>query len=502
MAQIFSIDDNNNVVISNIALSNSAGNVTHTGNFDINGDASVQNLIVNGELTVDTLNVKNIVDDTRSNSGGFWNTITEAELTGKGLRWVWGDGDTQLSYRTGNRIWTNANLDLGPESSYRIDNISVLTSNSLGPTISKSNLRQVGTLTSLSVSGDVNISEFAFFNSNSNRLGLGTEDPSASITILENNVEMSFGSPAINLGTVGTASNHDFSIISDNIPRVTVKNNGEIHISDEASKAGVLRVFGTLYADAIVSDTRIERTTPLEFKATRDSSIFGKGLIWSGTGNTRQLIMLPGPDRIWTSESIDIGQDQAYYINGTAVLNEISIGKSVLYSNLIRVGHLESLDVNGDTTLLGELTVKSGIIRSEQIILNDGVSKLTATNTGIDSSKSIKLSVNGLESFYADDQEISIGNKQSNRRPVKIFGQLSVGINNPDPSISLSVSGNISFANKKFITGLNAPTEGMFSKGDICWNQQPQEDGYVGWVCISEGAPGMWAPFGAIGRNA
>ena len=83
-----------------------------------------------------------------------------------------------------------------------------------------------------------------------------------------------------------------------------------------------------------------------------------------------------------------------------------------------------------------------------------------------------------------------------------MFGQLTVGVNNPDPTVSLAVNGNISFANKKFITGIRPPIEGNFLKGDICWNQQPQEDGYVGWVCVTEGSPGMWAPFGAIGRNA
>lgn len=496
MPQIFNVQDDK-VIISNLEVSNIVNDLSVDGNVSVNQDLSV-----NGSITVDTLTVKKIVTDSNSVPEiGKWFEHTENELSGKGLSWVWGNGSAHLSYRSDNRLWTNANVDLAAKSSYKIDNIEVLSSISLGPSVTKSNLRQVGPLTSLSVTGDVTIAEFAFFNSSLNRLGVGTEDPNAAISVLENDVELSIGSPKIGLGAIGTSSSHDLAIVSDNIPRITVKQNGEVHISNELSKSGVLRVFGTLYADAVVSDTRLERTTPLEFKATHDTSIFGKGLIWTGTGNPRQLIMMPNPDRLWTSESIDLGENQAYYVNGSAVLNEISLGKNVLYSNLIQVGYLESLAVNGNTELFGELHVKSGIVRSEQVVLSNDSNRVTLSTAGIDSDKFISISTNKLDSFYADNHEIVIGDKQTTRRPVKVFGQLAVGVNNPDPSISLSVSGNISFANKKFITGHSAPTDGIFSKGDICWNQYPQEDGYVGWICISEGTPGVWAPFGAIGRH-
>ena len=502
MAQIFNIQDDK-VVISKLEIAELSGNVKHSGTLLVAGDTSVSsNLNVAGVITADILNVKTIISETpTSHDSIYWVTNTEPELSGKGLRWAWGEAETQLVYRSGNRLWTNSSLDLQAESSYNIDNIPVLTSDSLGTTVTKSNLRQVGPLNSLNVIGDVSISEFAFFNSISNRLGLGTDEPSASITILDNDVEISIGSPKVGVAYIGTSSNHDLSITSDNIPRLTVKYNGEVHISDEVNKSGVLRIFGTLYADNVVSDTRIERTSPLEFKETPDSSIYGNGLVWSGYGKTRQLIMMSNPERIWCSESFDIGQDQAYYINGTPILNEISLGKTVLYSSLIRVGNLESLQVNGDASILGELNVQSGVIKADKFYLNDGVDRLAISSKGFDASNSINVTIQGLDTIFANDQEIVFGSKQSSRRAIKVFGQLTVGVNNPDPTVSLAVNGNISFANKKFITGIRPPIEGNFLKGDICWNQQPQEDGYVGWVCVTEGSPGMWAPFGAIGRN-
>lgn len=501
MAQIFNIEDNK-VVISDVEYLRSHGNVNHTGDFEIAGDLLIQNnLTVNGEITVETLNVKKLnTPSGLQSSESSWTTINEADLNGKGFHWTWGEGSLQLIYRHENRLWTNGNIDLSSESSYKIDNVAVLSANSLGNTVTKSNLRQVGPLNSLTVTGNASISEFAFFSSITNRLGLGTDSPSASITILDNNVEISIGSPSVNVAHIGTSSNHDVAIISDDLPRLIIKNNGEVHIGDENSKSGVLRIFGSLYADNVISDTRIERTSPIEFKATRDTSIFGNGLIWTGTGNTRQLIMKADPDRLWTGESFDIGPDQAYYVNGSAVLNEISLGKTVLYSNLITLGNLESLQVNGSATVLEDLTV-SGLINGQHLIFNNGLNKVELTPGSISCGKSVSILAQGLESFYADDQEIVIGHKQLTRRPVKVFGPLTVGVNNPDPTLSLAVNGPISFANKTFIVGFNAPTEGNFNKGDICWNQAPQEDGYVGWICIIEGSPGMWAPFGAIGRH-
>jgi hypothetical protein len=65
----------------------------------------------------------------------------------------------------------------------------------------------------------------------------------------------------------------------------------------------------------------------------------------------------------------------------------------------------------------------------------------------------------------------------------------------------LTVDGVVRLNNKNFTKGHQAPTEGQFNKGDIQWNENPVESGYVGWVCITSGTPGQWLPFGAIARQ-
>ena len=204
--------------------------------------------------------------------------------------------------------------------------------------------------------------------------------------------------------------------------------------------------------------------------------------------------MRENPDRFWSTESIDITSGKSYYINDKIVLSENAIGNSVLHSKLITVGTLTSLEVAGDVKVSKNLSALQ--INTPTIKLSEN---LTLTNAGISSSASFSVSVNNLPIFYSDSNEIVVGNKEIAKTPIKVFGPLSIGINNPDPTVSLSVSGNVSFNNKKFVTGAKIPTTGNYSKGDICWNDEPTETGYVGWICIKAGNPGDWKPFGLIG---
>jgi hypothetical protein len=501
MAQIFNIQDDK-VVISKLALTYLEGSVIHAGSFDIVGNASVQsNLLVNGKITADTLTVKNLITEAGSLDGaGQWTTNLEDDLVGKGFSWTWGESSTSLVYRNGGRLWTNGDFDLDANHSYKIDNISVISLTELGTQVTKSNLREVGPLKSLTVIGDSSVSEFAFFNNGLARLGLNTDSPNGALSIVENDVELLLGAPTIGAGEIGTYSSHDLNIITDNTIRISIKNNGSVVFGNEATKTADVTIHGTLTVETIVSDTRIDRFGPLEFKATRDSAIYGKGLIWTGTGTPRQLVMMAGPDRLWSSESIDLSVDQSYYINNQPVLSQHRLGDLVTGSNLTSVGTLEKLEVQGDSRfnsnlrVLGDVQLKTGIF-------NDGVNWLNITSSRVNTSGNISINVAEDEVFYADQNEIAVGNKNNTRRAVKVYGPVSVGVSNPDPAVDLTVKGDVSFANKKFTTGTSAPSSGTFSKGDICWNQNPASDNYIGWVCTQEGAPGVWLPFGAIARQ-
>lgn len=498
--QLFTIQDDK-IVINKLALRYLEGSVIHAGSFDIIGNASIQqNLTVTGTINADTINVKTLVTENGDAAEiGKWTSSGEDGLEGKGLSWTWGNGNIQLFYRNGNRLWSNGNIDLHPEKSYMIDNVSVLSLNELGPQISKSKLKEVGTLKSLTVSGNSFLSDFAFFNSSTSRLGLNTDQPNGTFSVLDNDAEFIIGSPNYGTATIGTYSNHNLSIITDNTPRIVVKNTGEIVIGSELVKAASVTIYGTLKVDNLVSDTRVDRYSSLEFKSSRDQSMYGLGLVWSGGENNKKFIMKEGPDRLWSSESIDIAADHGYFINGAPVLSENSLGQYVTNSNLKKVGVLEGLAVEGNSLLNGNLSGTSAKFNTIQI--TNGIQSIDFSPTKINSSQSLSLNISEDEVYFANDQEISIGNKLNTVRPVKIYGALSIGVTTPEPSFKLSVNGPVMFNNRRFIDSDSIPSQGTFAKGDICWNTNPTSGNYIGWVCIADGAPGAWVPFGLIGAQ-
>jgi hypothetical protein len=212
-------------------------------------------------------------------------------------------------------------------------------------------------------------------------------------------------------------------------------------------------------------------------------------MIWTGTGGTRQLIMMADPDRLWTTESLDLAEGRNYYINGESVLSNTNLGNNVTQSNLSKLGTLEYLNVQGEATFMTRINASRAILNAKNILFNDG-DEFTITNSKLTASNNVSININHDEALYVSQSEIIIGNNNNVNRPVKVYGQLTVGINNPDQDVDLAVKGNISFSNKKFITGSSEPTTGSYSKGDICWNDEPTSATYIGWVCIEAGGPG------------
>ena len=722
MAQLLNIVDDK-VIINKLAVKYLEGTILHAGSFEIAGSVHVQNnLTVVGTITADTFNVKNLVTENGSlDAVGNWIYSTEPELNGKGFSWTASDVNLHLQYRTGKRLrLTGGDIDIDEGRSYQIDNTPVLTANELGKTVIHSNLRTIGTLENLKVSGDANLGDFIFVNSTFNRLGIGTEDPNSAISIIDNNVEITIGSPQYNLATIGTHSNHDLGIVTDNIPRITVRSSGEVQIGDANNNSAVMRVYGTIYADNIVSnisipqitvfddkisinkvvlkytegsvihagsldvlgsvsmqtdlqvkgrleapsifadtitvknlitetgapsdlgkwithteaelegkgfnwtwgeggihlsyrarntlvtnahidtentymingyvvlsadelgqqivnskltslgdltsltvagaarfnstvdvgnlsinsqptgtvidsdkgltlavgefkgvtvnedntvhigtpelpadvqifgtlrvdtvitDTKLTRSSSLIFKSDEENTMYGKGLTWSGD-TIHQLMLMAGPDRLWSTTSFDLGPNQQFMIDGREVINSKGLGECIQHSSLTTLGNLTSLTVDGVASFNN--------ITTKQITSNTDGNILTINGRGIEGAGSVSVATGSQTVFEADSRQIVIGNIQNTARPVKVFGALSVGINNPDPAVNFAVGGDVNIGGKKFTNSTSTPTSGIFATGDICWNTAPTRGGFVGWICIVGGNPGEWSPFGAI----
>ena len=135
---------------------------------------------------------------------------------GKGIIFS-GDGYTkQLVFASGpDRFFSSENIDLSKDHYYAINNIKVLDDKELGSSVVKSNLREVGRLKGLIVDGNVNIDQYIFYKSVSNRIGLGTEDPNAGLSVAENGVEVMLGTAENGHGKIGTHASNDFDMVTD-----------------------------------------------------------------------------------------------------------------------------------------------------------------------------------------------------------------------------------------------------------------------------------------------
>jgi hypothetical protein len=264
-----------------------------------------------------------------------------------------------------------------------------------------------------------------------------------------------------------------------------------------------------------VEDMRMQSLTSVEFNAEEGKGVYGKGLQWKDTGPTKQLIYRANPDRIWTSESIDINADASYMIGNTPVISQSEIGSSVRNSSLVKVGTLNNLKTSGNLVIDGYIFYNSD---AESLGIGTDAPNGKLSVTTLDSEFIIDSEPNAVKlgTWTTDDLKVvtdnttrltirsnghvDIGNAERADSKVSIHGRLGVGVSQVEEGVSISTSGPVKFENKKFMNGSDAPTSGTFRQGDIVWNENPVPTGYVGWICVREGTPGEWKPFAQIAR--
>ena len=506
MSQLLSIVDDK-IVIEKLSLKYLDGNTTHVGNMDIKGGLKVvqsvsfdTDLRVRGTLDVDTINVKNLNRGDASQLDAFtFSAEAESGLDGRGV--VWGVGDTsyQLIFKSEpRRIYSSESFDIGKNSKYQIDGIDVLLKDSLGNSIKRSKLTEVGTLTELEVDGNTNLGNTVIVNSYLNRVGINTEIPNAAFSVMENGVEIVIGTQD-NRAVIGTWSNQTLDIITDNTSRINIQGN-TVTFGSELSKNAVVKINGTLEVDSIVSDVRVERTAPIEFLEDNNSGVYSKGLLWRAKGSpAKQFFLMPNPDRFYSTESIDLASGHYFSIAKNLVISETALGDSVKNSNLETLGTLSRLTVGGDVNLSDALkVVDSEAVANRSFTVASGDVTLKLTADSINANDSIRVFVKNTQELAITDTGITIGNKNNTARTINAYGKLAVNITHPDPDAAFSVDGPVVMNGKKFVTTDAMPSTGEWSVGDIAWNSTPQTSSYIGWVCVTSGNPGIWKPFGQI----
>lgn len=474
MNQLLSIVDDG-LVIKKLSVEQLSGPTEVVDDFTVAGALYVnqdikarKNMDVSGVLTADILKVKQLITEVESTKQDYtFRGRNEQALHNQGLTFVDDQGAKQFVYRQGNKLWSTMNIELDRDKSYFINGISVLTQTSLGSTVTSSNLQKVGKLKGLTVTGAVNIDDWVFFNDNLNRLGINTETPNGTLGIaLPNAGEFIFDAKDSN-AVMGTITSNGLDIMTDNKTRISIKSGGEINIGNEKFKNAVVKIHGKLEVDELITAGSDRGLLPIVFKTSAVSTIQGTGFLWQHANKNRQFIYNLDPDKIYSTETIDLHANKWYSIDDRMVLSRNTLGTTVTESYLEKLGTLRELSVNGPA--------RFNSLEVDKIHV-DYIENANEFGINVDFENEFKITKQG---------PITIGTDNNLQRSIKLNGQVDI-------------AGAVTIEGKKIFYSSNSPSIGRYSAGDICFNQNPSARGYVGWVCTVSGTPGKWLPFGLI----
>lgn len=181
------------------------------------------------------------------------------DIQGKGLIWQ-GDGYTKQFIWANNpdKFFSSESIDLANDKHYSINDTKVLDTEELGPSVTKSHLREVGRLKGLVVDGSMRINDYMIYDSATDRLAIGTEEPKASITVADDGTEVILGSMEYGKAAIGTYNSTDLNLVTGNTPRIVVLANGDIEIGNLAFGDTKTTVYGKLGINVATPDPRTD----------------------------------------------------------------------------------------------------------------------------------------------------------------------------------------------------------------------------------------------------
>ena len=194
---------------------------------------------------------------------------------------------------------------------------------------------------------------------------------------------------------------------------------------------------------------------------------------------------------------------EAVMIDHNEVIWKDTLGKSVKSSSLTQLGILKNLQV--DKTLFASqqrVGINTEAPSAEFSVNVDGYEVITTMHeknayVGTHSPAAFAIGTDNTARITCKSNgDIVLGNENDPSTNVSVTGKLGIGAKNPQES--LHVVGNIKFAERTFSAGSQAPTEGRWDTGSIVWNDKPELNQPIGWVCVKGGTPGSWRPFGQI----
>jgi hypothetical protein len=221
----------------------------------------IENLTIANALTVtsiktDVLEVKEIKADIKFEKDTPI-VFSGDNLEGKGLLWTGQRNTKQFIFASNpDRFFLSESIDLARGKGITVNNIKLVDETELGPTVVKSNLREVGRLKGLIVDGSVSIGQYLIFNNDTNRLGLGTENPNAAFSVAEDGIEVVIGTKNSVRGYIGTHASHSLELVTDDTARLTIAASGDITLGNPNFGPTKVKIVGSLGINVSSVDPR------------------------------------------------------------------------------------------------------------------------------------------------------------------------------------------------------------------------------------------------------
>lgn len=277
----------------------------------INRSLSVDgDLTINGEITATKLHVNEISADIRHERTSPLEFKGEnGSAIGKGLIWTGGKYTMQFVLQK-DRLFSSENIDLNREKSYLIGNQTVLSETELGLSVTKSNLRTVGTLQGLNVDGPLVVDQYLFWDADTQRLGLGTDQPNAVLSIKSFDHEFVIDPTDDKTFKLGTWTTGGLEIVTDDTTRIEIGPTGGITLHNKIRVAGALGVNVKNFSDDVdITTAGPVRLQNKKFEVADDIPITGLykvgDIVWNSrpqpTGHVGWICVREGSPGEWKS---------------------------------------------------------------------------------------------------------------------------------------------------------------------------------------------------------
>ncbi len=206
---------------------------TIANSVEVQGD-----LTVSGTVHAQRMHVDEITADVRNERTDPLQFTAKGNKTayGKGLLWPGGEATKQfILQERPDRFFATESIELRGHKIYMINGQNVLSQDTLGTTVVKSNLKKLGTLETLDVEGHVNIDNFVRYDANTQRLGLGTESPNGTISVVSWDHEFVIDNDEDNKFKIGTYTTGGLNFVTDDTTRIGIESNGNITVHNKTT---------------------------------------------------------------------------------------------------------------------------------------------------------------------------------------------------------------------------------------------------------------------------